>query len=52
MITTQKVAGMNLPTGFTAEELRRRRAASRRLAWLLGGVAVAIYVLGFIVYRA
>ncbi|MEF8700764.1 MAG: hypothetical protein V5B36_03605 [Candidatus Accumulibacter sp. UW25] len=43
---------MDLSTGFTAEELRRRRVASRRLAWLLGGVAVAIYVLGFIVYRS
>jgi hypothetical protein len=41
-----------LPEGFSAEDLRRRRAASGRLAWLLAAVAVAIYVLGFIFYRS
>jgi len=42
---------MDLPQGFTPEELGRRRAASRRLAWILGLAALAIYLLGFIYYR-
>jgi hypothetical protein len=37
--------------GYTPEELGRRRAASRRLAWVLGLAALAIYLLGFIYYR-
>lgn len=37
---------------LTAAELDRRRAASRRLAWVLGAVALAIYALGFIYYRS
>lgn len=35
-----------------AAELARRRAARRRLAWVLGAVALAIYALGFIYYRS
>jgi hypothetical protein len=41
-----------LPEGFSAEDLRRRRAASGRLAWLLAAVALTFYVLGFIFYRS
>jgi hypothetical protein len=42
---------MASPNGFTPEELDRRRAASRRLAWVLGASALAIYLLGFVYYR-
>lgn len=36
---------------FTPEELARRRANGRRLAWVLGVVVLAIYVLGMFVKR-
>ncbi|MBL8394156.1 MAG: hypothetical protein JNK99_05290 [Candidatus Accumulibacter sp.] len=44
-------SAVDLPEGFTPEELDRRRAVSRRLAWVLGLAALAIYLLGFIFYR-
>jgi len=45
-------SAVDLPKeGFTPEELDRRRAVSRRLAWVLGLVALTIYLLGFIFYR-
>lgn len=42
---------MNRPSHFDAAELTRRRAASRRWGWLLGGAAVLLYVGGFFVSR-
>ena len=39
------------PASFTPEELARRRAASRRLAWLLGAAALAIYLTGMFFKR-
>lgn len=36
---------------FAPEELVRRRAASRRLAWALGAAVVALYLLGLFVKR-
>lgn len=39
------------PPSFTAEELALRRAASRRLAWVLGAVALAIYLGGLFFKR-
>jgi hypothetical protein len=36
---------------FTADELARRRAASRRMGWLLGVVVLMIYALGFFIQR-
>jgi len=36
---------------FAPEELARRRAASRRLAWALGAAVVALYLLGLFVKR-
>ncbi|HPT49327.1 MAG TPA: hypothetical protein PLS67_02695 [Accumulibacter sp.] len=50
-IGRQGDVAMNDSEGFTTAELERRRASSRRLAWLLGAVAVAIYVIGFAFYR-
>lgn len=41
----------NPPAGFTPEELALRRAASRRLAWLLGAAALAIYLVGMFFKR-
>lgn len=32
-------------------DLERRRAASRRLGWLLGAVVLAIYVIGLFIKR-
>jgi hypothetical protein len=36
---------------FTPEELSRRRAASRRLAWVLGASALLIYLVGMFFKR-
>ena len=36
---------------FTPEELARRRAGSRKLAWVLGGAALLLYVAGMFVAR-
>lgn len=36
---------------FTPGELARRRAASRRLAWILGIAALAIYLAGLFFRR-
>lgn len=36
---------------FAPEELARRRAASRRLAWALGAAVIALYLLGLFVKR-
>jgi hypothetical protein len=36
---------------FTADELARRRTASRKLAWLLGAGVLALYVIGFFIQR-
>ena len=36
---------------FPADELERRRAASRRLGWALGVLVLALYVLGFFIQR-
>jgi len=53
VIATRQAGTVNMecPQGYTPEELGRRRAASRRLAWVLGLTALAIYLLGFIYYR-
>lgn len=40
---------MSLP--FTAEELARRRAKARRLAWWLAGAVALLYLVGFFVKR-
>ena len=42
---------MDTPVAFTPEELAVRRAASRRLAWMLGAAALAIYLLGMFFKR-
>ncbi len=34
------------PSAFTPEELARRRANGRRLAWVLGAVVLALYLYG------
>lgn len=36
---------------YDDEELARRRANSRRLAWIIGSVALAIYITGFFLQR-
>ena len=36
---------------FSADELARRRAKSRRLAWLLGGVVALLYLAGMFIKR-
>lgn len=42
---------MASPAVFTPDELDRRRAASRRLAWLLGASALLIYLVGMFFKR-
>lgn len=49
--TQERNLDVDLPEGFTADELKRRRVASRRLAWALGALALAIYLAGFLYYR-
>jgi hypothetical protein len=36
---------------FSADDLARRRAASRRLGWAIGLAVLALYVLGFFIKR-
>jgi hypothetical protein len=40
---------MNAP--FSDDDLARRRAGAKRLAWLLGAVVLAIYVIGLFIKR-
>lgn len=42
---------MSTGTPFSAEDLSRRRAGARRLAWLLGAIVLAIYVVGLFIKR-
>lgn len=39
------------PPAYGDEELARRRASSRRLAWILGAIVALIYVGGMFVGR-
>lgn len=41
----------NMTQRFSADELQRRRAAARRLGWLLGAAALAIYIIGLFIKR-
>ena len=36
---------------FNSADLEKRRAASRRLAWLIGAVALLLYVAGLFIKR-
>ncbi|MBK8385747.1 MAG: hypothetical protein V5B31_00970 [Candidatus Accumulibacter propinquus] len=36
---------------YSPAEIERRRATSRRLAWVLGLTALGIYLAGFLYYR-
>ena len=36
---------------FSDADLTRRRAASRRLGWLLGAVVLVIYLIGLFIKR-
>lgn len=36
---------------FTDADLARRRAASRRLGWLLGAAVLALYLIGLFIKR-
>lgn len=36
---------------FSDDETARRRAGSRRLAWLLGAVVLALYIIGLFIKR-
>lgn len=38
-------------TTFTTEELARRRASSRRLAWAIGAAVLTLYIAGFFIQR-
>ena len=49
MMTKQQT--QDTSASFTPEELAVRRAASRRLAWLLGTVALVIYLVGLFFKR-
>jgi hypothetical protein len=49
MMTTNQTP--ETPASFTPEELELRRTASRRLAWILGAAALAIYLLGMFFKR-
>lgn len=40
-----------MTSSFSDEELARRRTSSRRLAWIIGAAALAIYVAGFFIQR-
>ena len=40
-----------MPATFSEADLERRRHASRRLAWLLGAIVLAIYLVGLFIKR-
>lgn len=40
-----------MDTSFSDADLERRRAAARRLAWLLGAVVLAVYLIGLFIKR-
>ncbi|MBS1129694.1 MAG: hypothetical protein H6R16_696 [Proteobacteria bacterium] len=40
-----------MQAGFSEADLERRRSASRRLAWLLGAIVLAIYLVGLFIKR-
>ena len=40
-----------MPATFSEADLERRRNASRRLAWLLGAIVLAIYLVGLFIKR-
>ncbi|MDP2795150.1 MAG: hypothetical protein Q8O25_13930 [Sulfurisoma sp.] len=42
---------MSVSVPFSDEDLARRRASSRRLAWLIGAAVLALYVIGFFFKR-
>lgn len=41
----------DMSPAFSDADLERRRHASRRLAWLLGIVVLAIYIVGLFIKR-
>jgi hypothetical protein len=43
--------GDSMPPVFPAAELERRRSAARRLGWLLGGIVLALYLIGLFIKR-
>jgi hypothetical protein len=45
------MSGTNVAPRFSADELQRRRTAARRLGWLLGAAALAIYIIGLFIKR-
>jgi len=36
---------------FSSSDIERRRTASRRLGWLIGGVALVLYLAGLFIKR-
>jgi uncharacterized membrane protein len=41
----------NMAQPFSETDLERRRSASRRLGWLIGAVALLIYIIGLFIKR-
>ena len=41
----------HMTPAFTDADLARRRAASRRLGWLLGAIVLVIYLIGLFIKR-
>jgi hypothetical protein len=40
-----------MSTPMTEAELAQRRATARRMAWLIGAAALALYIIGFFIKR-
>ena len=36
---------------FSPDDIARRRSAARRLGWLLGAAALALYIIGLFIKR-
>ena len=49
--TMDKDSEANTAATFSPEELAQRRQTSRRLAWILGTIALALYLAGFLLKR-
>ncbi len=39
------------PSAFSDDDLRRRRAAARRLGWLLAAFVLGLYLIGLLIKR-
>lgn len=50
-MTTREPSTMHTQASYSPDELARRSASSKRMAWLLGAAVLAIYLVGLFFKR-